>query len=77
MASSSTGEQRQAIFRPPTGWLVPRPLGQLALALAGPLHPTSQRQVTFFVLAFGAPYRTVGRGTSSYKQVKANFFSGP
>ena len=41
VASSSTGKQRQVIFRLPAGWSVPRPLSQLALALPGSLHPTS------------------------------------
>ncbi len=50
MASSSTGEQRHKP-RLATGWSVLRPLGRLAPALPGPLHPTSTRQVTFFMLA--------------------------
>lgn len=42
MASSSTGEQHRKLKkRLPAGWSVPRTLGQLALALAGMLHPTS------------------------------------
>ena len=41
MASSSTGEQRQEVFRLPARWSVLRPLCRLAPALPGPLHPTS------------------------------------
>ena len=72
MASSSTGEQRQAIFRLPAGWLAPRPLCQLALALPGPLRPTSKCLITFFVLAFGDGYRTAEHRTSSFMQLKGS-----
>jgi len=55
MASSSTGEQRQQILTGlPARWSVLLPLGQLALALTGSLHPTSQCQVTSFVLAIAS-----------------------
>src|SRR6202007_1563048 len=76
MASGSTGEQWCRSLRPAAGWSAPRPLGLLAPALPGPLHPNQQRPRTFFMLAFRARYRTAeiatSRNGSLRKAVKKN-----
>ena len=67
MASSSTGEQ-WCEHKLAAGWSVPRPLGRLAPALPGPLHPTSTTPITFSMLALRRGYRTTGIGTRGLKE---------
>jgi len=68
MASSSTGEQWCRSLRPAVGWSAPRPLGRLAPALPGPLHPTSTTPSHVFHAGFEArvPY-----GQNPYKREEA------
>lgn len=74
VASSSTGMQWCQSLRPAAGWSAPCPLGRLAPALPGPLHPTSTTPSHVFHAGFEArvPY---GRGDPASPMAKIGLFA--